>query len=206
MSNPVHQSSAVNQAVSKMKEALRSRILSERTAMDVDERRLRSLRIRENILSLEAWKTAESAALYMPMKNEVDVEPLLHELWERGARTFIPRCRPEMRGHMEFVGVACLEDLAPGKYGIPEPHPQRCEVDHTCRPDVALIPGVAFDARGNRLGMGAGYYDRRLADPAMAETLLIAPAYHFQIVDKVPAETWDKPVHVIVSEEDILWI
>jgi 5-formyltetrahydrofolate cyclo-ligase len=205
MPDGVQQGPVVDQAVLQMKQELRTRILGRRSALPVDKRRELSLHIRENIISLDAWRKAASVVLYMPIKNEVDVEPLLHDLWERDVRTFIPRCRPEEQGHMEFAGVSCLEDLRPGKYGIPEPHPLRCEVEEDCRPDVALIPGVAFDLRGNRLGMGAGYYDRRLADPGMAETLLIAPAYAFQLVEEVPAEEWDKAVHIIVSEDEILW-
>lgn len=116
---------------------------------------------------------------------------------------------------MCLAPCACAADLAPGRYGIAEPDPTRCpaidmdaEPGHASAfaPDLAIIPGVAFDRQGNRLGHGAGYYDRFLAHPAMARTALVGLAYAFQIVPALPVAPWDRPVHALCTEEGLTWL
>ena len=72
-------------------------------------------------------------------------------------------------------------------------------------PDIIIVPGVAFDANGTRLGMGGGYYDRLLALPRYADSLRLGLAYSFQLVDSLPRQTWDVPVHAVCTELGILW-
>ncbi|WP_353119111.1 5-formyltetrahydrofolate cyclo-ligase [Nitratidesulfovibrio sp.] len=116
---------------------------------------------------------------------------------------------------MCLAPCACAADLKPGRYGIAEPDPTRCpaidmnaEPGHASAfaPDLAIIPGVAFDRQGNRLGHGAGYYDRFLAHPAMARTALVGLAYAFQIVPALPVAPWDRPVHALCTEEGLTWL
>lgn len=116
---------------------------------------------------------------------------------------------------MCLAPCACAADLKPGRYGIAEPDPIRCpaiDMDaapgsaSSFAPDIAVIPGVAFDRQGNRLGHGAGYYDRFLAHPAMARTALVGLAYAFQIVPALPVAPWDRPVHALCTEEGLTWL
>ncbi|MDR3045808.1 MAG: 5-formyltetrahydrofolate cyclo-ligase [Desulfovibrio sp.] len=116
---------------------------------------------------------------------------------------------------MCLAPCACAADLKPGRYGIAEPDPARCPaIDMDAAPGLApnfapglaVIPGVAFDRRGNRLGHGAGYYDRFLAHPAMARTALVGLAYAFQIVPALPVAPWDRPVHALCTEEGLTWL
>lgn len=112
---------------------------------------------------------------------------------------------------MCLAPCAGAADLRPGPYGIAEPDPARCPaIDLDAEPgfalDLAVIPGVAFDRRGNRLGHGAGYYDRFLAHPALSRTALAGLAYSFQIVAELPAAPWDCPVHALCSEEGLTWL
>uniref|UniRef100_B8DIG1 5-formyltetrahydrofolate cyclo-ligase n=1 Tax=Nitratidesulfovibrio vulgaris (strain DSM 19637 / Miyazaki F) TaxID=883 RepID=B8DIG1_NITV9 len=112
---------------------------------------------------------------------------------------------------MCLAPCACAADLKPGRYGIAEPDPARCpaidmDVAPDFAPDLAVIPGVAFDRQGNRLGHGAGYYDRFLAHPAMARTSLVGLAYAFQIVPALPVAPWDRPVHALCTEEGLTWL
>lgn len=112
---------------------------------------------------------------------------------------------------MCLAPCACAADLKPGRYGIAEPDPARCpaidmDAASTFAPDLAVIPGVAFDQQGNRLGHGAGYYDRFLAHPAMARTALVGLAYTFQIVPALPVAPWDRPVHALCTEEGLTWL
>ncbi len=112
---------------------------------------------------------------------------------------------------MCLAPCACAADLKPGRYGIAEPDPARCpaidmDAAPDFAPDLAVIPGVAFDRQGNRLGHGAGYYDRFLAHPAMARTALVGLAYAFQIVPALPVAPWDRPVHALCTEEGLTWL
>ncbi|WP_035067963.1 5-formyltetrahydrofolate cyclo-ligase [Nitratidesulfovibrio termitidis] len=128
-----------------------------------------------------------------------------------GATTPAANCDNEMC----LAPCACAADLKPGRYGIAEPDPARCpaiDMDaapgsaSSFAPDLAVIPGVAFDLQGNRLGHGAGYYDRFLAHPAMARTALVGLAYAFQIVPALPVAPWDRPVHALCTEEGLTWL
>lgn len=73
-------------------------------------------------------------------------------------------------------------------------------------PDIIVVPGVAFDRQGGRLGQGGGYYDRLLGSPAYAACLRIGLAYAFQVLDRLPRDDWDVPVHALCTEEGLLWL
>jgi len=176
-----------------------------RKGLTPDEITSRSQAVCQRIRELGAWIEAREVLAYMAKGGEVDVTPLLAELWERGARVLLPRCRPAERGVMDLACPTGIHEVAPGAYGIPEPLPDACPAVDSCAPDLVIVPGVAFDRTGNRLGMGGGYYDRMLASGELGKPLLVAPAFSFQLVSSVPSDSWDRPVDVIVTEEETLW-
>ncbi|GAB7023874.1 5-formyltetrahydrofolate cyclo-ligase [Salidesulfovibrio brasiliensis] len=182
------------------KDQLRAELLGHRRAMDAEEAARRSHDVLDQIRSLPEWKNAREVLAYWPARNEVDVRPLIAELWQRGVRVLLPRCRPEQPGRMDLACVTCGEDLVPGMYEIMEPD-RACPVVTDFAPDLAFIPGVGFDRMGNRLGQGGGYYDRLLASEAMAGCLTVGPCYTFQFVEHLETDPWDVPVHVVAHEE-----
>ena len=184
------------------KKALRAAMTARRAALPPPERARLSLRMQERILALPAFGAARTVLLYSPVRGEADTSLLLETLWRRRARVLLPRCRPELPGEMDLFCVTGLAELKPGAWGIPEPDPAACDLHDGCAIDAALIPGVAFDRQGTRLGLGGGYYDRLLAQPDMAACLKIGPAYGFQVVDRLPRETWDRPVDLVVTENE----
>lgn len=191
------------------KPALRSEILARRKALAADEIAALSARVCGRIRALPAWAEAREVLTYMPVQGEVDVAGLLAELWARGTRVLLARCRPGERGAMDLACATCLEDLRPGTYGIPEPDPDSCPIIEEAAPDLVLVPGVAFDRRGFRLGFGAGFYDRFLGGRdggKGAGPLLAGPCYGFQLLPAVPRDPWDVPVDVVITEEETLWI
>ncbi len=193
------------------KEGLRKEILARRSALSEAETREMSDRVLARVRALPAWAGAREVLTYMPVRGEVDVAGLLPELWARGTRVLLPRCRPGERGVMDLACATCLEDLAPGAYGIPEPDPASCPLVPDAAPDLVLVPGVAFDRRGFRLGFGAGFYDRFLAAGRAPSgggrpPLLVGPCYGFQLCEALPVDPWDVPVHVVVTEDSTLWI
>lgn len=187
------------------KAALRSALRARRLELPGDRAARAGARILARLRELPAWRNAVEALLYMPVRGEVDVTPLLDELWDRGARVLLPRCRPGRRGELDLACCTGMEELAPGAFGIPEPHPDACPALDDCVPDLVLVPAVALDRQGMRLGYGAGYYDRLLARPSLESALAVAPAYAFQVVDRLPADPWDRPVDVIVTEDETLF-
>jgi 5-formyltetrahydrofolate cyclo-ligase len=106
---------------------------------------------------------------------------------------------------MTFAPCSDAAPLCAGRFGIPEPAPGAPQGDCPA-PDLIILPGLAFDRTGTRLGAGGGYYDRLLARPSYADIPRLGLAYAFQLVETLPREAWDLPVHAVCSEQGILWI
>ena len=101
---------------------------------------------------------------------------------------------------MKFYYINSTDELKPGRFGIPEPQPE--EGTREALPDeadVMIIPGVAYDRQHNRVGHGAGYYDRYISSAAEKAILTVAPCFDFQLFDRVETDPWDLPVDVIVT-------
>lgn len=188
------------------KDKIRRKLIARRKAMSRDEVTALSGRIADQVRSLEEWRHAGEVLLYWPIMNEVDTRPLISDLWQRGARVLLPRCRPGQPGMMDLACVTCEEELAQGMFSIMEPT-NACEViDITAEsfnPDLALIPGVSFDREGHRIGYGGGYYDRLLQGPKMGRALKLGLCYERLFVKKLPRRDWDRPVNAVCTEEQI---
>jgi 5-formyltetrahydrofolate cyclo-ligase len=133
---------------------------------------------------------------YVPLKTEPDIRPLLKELLARNDTVYLP-C---FEGKLVFRRVTSLLALVPGELRIPEP-PKDAELLPDNTADIVLVPGRAFDAKGNRLGRGAGGYDRWIAHVRTQEHVprMIGTAYECQIVNTIPSEPHDEPVDVVVT-------
>jgi 5-formyltetrahydrofolate cyclo-ligase len=106
---------------------------------------------------------------------------------------------------MDLAYVKQAQEIKPGAFNIPEPDRNVCQMLETFSPDIILLPGVGFDRQGFRLGYGGGYYDRFLTHPQLSQTLFLGIAFDFQLTDELPVEAWDKPVHGIITDREILW-
>lgn len=193
-------------ALARRKAALRQDLLARRTALSPEEHAAASLAAQRRVLELPQWREARDVACYCPFRGEMAVDLLLADAWERGVRVLLPRCRPEEPGAMEFACAACAADLHPGAFSILEPHPDRCPALTQCAPDLAILPAVAFDRQGYRLGYGGGYYDRLLAGEAFRPRLVLGICFDLQLVDVLPREPWDRPVHGVVTDKELLWL
>ncbi len=182
---------------------LRTFFKAERKRLPPEERRELSARAQRFLWEEIRRLKAETAALYVAVNGEVETDFLLRESWAAGLHVLLPLCDKERPGCMDMVPCSGPEDLRPGYCGIPEPV---CpEPSRAVRPDLVVVPGLAFDSLGFRLGMGGGFYDRLLAGPEYAGAIRLGLAYSFQVVDFLPHEAWDVPVHAVCTEKGVVW-
>lgn len=192
------------------KTAIRKHILSIRKGLSPQALQANAKAITAHILAQAQWQAAHRVLLYMPIANEVDTTALVQEAWATGKQVLLPRCDAHEKGVMHVALCRSMNELRRGAYGILEPDPVLCPSliipnhDQSLRPDLALIPAVAFDPQGNRLGYGGGYYDRFLAHEAMTKTQLIGLAHRAQIVPALPSEPWDRPMHAVCTEQGFM--
>lgn len=140
------------------------------------------------------------ALFYMPIRNEVDVRYWMENCWHSGRRVVLPRSNP----HDFSLSCYIVEDyvqLQEGAYGILEPDPQQAEWIDPHEIELVLVPGVAFDLQGYRLGFGAGYYDRFLQDYPHLETL--GTAFDIQVVPTVYPEKHDQRLMYILTQDQL---
>jgi 5-formyltetrahydrofolate cyclo-ligase len=188
-------------ATARQKADLRTRVLARRARLPERERAAKSAAIRAHLQALPEVMRARTVIGYAAFGAEVDVDPLLDDLALLGRGVFLPFVEGPDLGIARVADLAT--DLAPGYRGVREPkaigrrpaNPQRCE--------VAIVPGVAFDRHGGRLGYGGGHFDRLLAR-LRPSTPVVAVAFGVQLVEAVPREPHDIPMDVVVTEEEAL--
>lgn len=143
----------------------------------------------------ESWRAAGSVLFYAPLGNELDIWPAVSLALAADKMVSLPRFDESTQRYVICRVEDPRADLQAGRYGVREPHP-RCEVVALNRLDFALVPGVAFDLHGRRLGRGRGYFDRLLAE-MRGKTCGVA--YDEQIVSAVPVQPHDSDVNCILT-------
>ena len=151
-------------------------------------------------LHREIWfMRANRIGLYLPHGGEVDVLPAVLGSHRRARELYLPVLR--QRHHMEFIRWHPGQVLVSNRFGIPEPPLNQCQPVPLWSLDVLLLPLVAFDSAGNRLGMGGGFYDRTLAGLVQRarRPRLVGIAYEFQEVDALPVAPWDQKLDQVLT-------
>jgi 5-formyltetrahydrofolate cyclo-ligase len=157
--------------------------------------------IARRVWTVPEVQAARTLLLFADLPEEVHTDTIAAEALRRGLSLVYPRTQPETRT-MTLHRVTSLADLRTGSYGIREPAPEVCAEVGVAEVDVALVPGLAWDRAGNRLGRGAGYYDRMFARPDW-RGFRCGIFFAFQQVDSVPAEAWDLPLDAVVTEAEV---
>ena len=219
-----------------VKKALRQRMDARRRAQPPEEALALGEAAQKALLADPVWNRARQVTLYVAMRGEMPTDRLLEEAWSSGKEVLLPRCHPRRYGHMDFVLCSGREDLTPGRFGIWEPRPElpplswnegeagvsenersgraadnerpegAAQVLPPLCPDVLILPGVAFDRQGLRLGFGGGYYDRVLGHPLLAASLRVGMAFSWQVIKALPQQLWDCHVNALCTEEGVLWL
>ena len=195
-----------NATIREAMKELRKQILAKRNLLRRNEIEEKSRIITETVLNSEEYRAADAVFVFMSFGSEVNTRELLERIWRDGKIAAVPKIEETAEGKtMRFYRIEYLAQLVPGTMGILEPM-TGCMTG--CRPAddlenaLILMPGVAFDREGNRLGYGAGFYDRYLAKHTGHP--LIAITFSCQITDAVPTEETDKKIPMIITEEEII--
>ena len=178
------------------KKALRREMLARRRALSAEERTCASNRICARVRELPVVQNARTIMLYASTPEEIDLYPLMAELLAKGRRIVLPEITG--KGLMEVRELPAMDALVSGAFGIASPDPARGSQIPPEEIDVIIVPGVAFDTGGGRLGCGGGYYDRFL--PRAGRAVRLVPAFDFQIVPDVPMGMQDARVDAILTQ------
>jgi 5-formyltetrahydrofolate cyclo-ligase len=187
-------------SVAVAKEELRRAARRVRDAVDRAQAYEAAERASEHLLALPAVMAARRVALFASVGSELDCAPVARSLRARGVELAYPRV---LRGaqRLKFHVVADESELRRGAFGIPEP-PAGAAAAPVASIDAFVVPGLAFDRGGARVGWGRGYYDRTLA--AAPDQLRIGYCFDCQLVPEVPRDRGDLLMHVIVTESGAL--
>lgn len=184
------------------KQAARAAARATRGALDVALRAAASDAICAHLLAHPPVDEAACVVGYAPAPDEVDIVPVLEAVLRRGARVLLPRVADDV---LELVEVTSMAGLVAGYRGILEP--VGAAAPEQLVPDVVLVPGLAFDPTGGRLGQGGGHYDRllaRLGQGAPSAPLRIGIAFTAQLVHDVPRAPHDEAVDLLVTEDGVV--
>lgn len=159
--------------------------------------------ISNRLSSWSSWKSSRVVALFATLPGEVDTRPLLERSQREGKRLLLPRILAD--DTLEFAIVEGIESLRPGRFGVLEPD-AGCPAQAIGEDTIVFVPGLAFDRRGGRLGRGAGYYDRALAEsgPRSGRPRIMGMAFESQLVEIVPMGQGDIRMDGVVTERGLV--
>jgi 5-formyltetrahydrofolate cyclo-ligase len=180
------------------KTKIRQQLLALRKQLDPAQHRLRSEQAQMRLMASRQFRLAEKIALYSPVQNEVSTAALLQGALEQRKAVHYPRVEG---AELVFRRVLSVAELTLGAFGVKEPAAGAAVAGSEL--DLIVVPGAAFDLRGQRLGYGRGFYDRCLARTA-PDNLSVGLCFELQIRDKLPAAGHDVAVDFIVTEARLI--
>ncbi|RJQ18926.1 MAG: 5-formyltetrahydrofolate cyclo-ligase [Nitrospiraceae bacterium] len=194
-----------------MKKELRKKLLEARDSIGPDTKTEKEAAIRERLYATFAFRYAENILLYASFKSEVATFPCIQQALRLKKTVVLPRVDQKNK-ILRLFKIDNITGLEAGYMGIPEPKAVKRNKTLLSNVDLVIIPGVGFDIHGNRLGYGAGYYDRLLqkgprvkgqgsVKKTTTQPVLIALAFEEQIVSKVPGEEHDVKMDKIITEK-----
>jgi 5-formyltetrahydrofolate cyclo-ligase len=186
------------------KASVRRRLVAARAAMSDSERGAAGRLIRDNVLELPQVAAAGTVAAYYSAGTEPDTHGLVFALWKRGSYVILPVLLPD--GDLDWASYEGPDSLAPGPHGLLQPVEQVRGPEAIARAHVVLVPALAVDASGNRLGRGGGSYDRALAR-VRGRIPVIALLYDDELVPALPAQPHDRTVTAVARPaHGVTWL
>ena len=189
---------------------LRSELRSRRRSLSNNQQLDAANQIADAFFQLNLHADKTQIGLYWPNDGEIDPRVLMERLIDTDKACFLPILDPEKENELCFGRYSSDSPMVKNRYGIEEP--KTTEILDAQALDLILVPLVGFDQHGNRLGMGAGYYDRTLArsnttaEKDTSTLILIGLAHHCQQVERIDAQPWDIPMHGILTDSEFIQI
>ncbi|MDC1311869.1 5-formyltetrahydrofolate cyclo-ligase [Burkholderiales bacterium] len=184
--------------IKQQKIQLRKLILEKRDGLAVAYRIGISEAISDRILSMNSFKQSRVVAAYVSFGSEFQTDIVINESLRLGKKIVLPKieCSSRLLSFRTFSGN--VNELLSGRWGIPEPDPEKSQLVDYSKIDFMVVPGVAFSKQGFRLGYGGGYYDSAMSSLPKS-SVTVAPVFPIQIVPDVPREAHDLKVDVLLT-------
>jgi 5-formyltetrahydrofolate cyclo-ligase len=182
------------------KAALRSRLLKARAALSQEQRHAAGRLIRDAVLDLPEAQMAGTIAAYFSIGSEPDSRGLVYALWKRGSYVVLPILTAD--GDLDWASYEGPDSLTAGPRGLMQPNEPPRGPDTIARADLVIVPALAVDRTGNRLGRGGGYYDRALTRVG-PPTPIVALLLDGELLDSLPAEPHDRRVPMVAQPQGI---
>ncbi|WP_210082040.1 5-formyltetrahydrofolate cyclo-ligase [Pantoea endophytica] len=176
---------------------LRRNLTSEQQEQAADQ-------LAEHAINIAPIANAQRIALFLSVDGEINTRPLIAKLWQQKKQVYLPVLHPFSPGNLLFIRYTPETPLTPNKLRIPEPPLDITQLATLDQLDLMLVPLVAFDYAGQRLGMGGGFYDRTLQNWQQHGFLPVGIAHDCQRVEALPVAAWDVPLPAILTPSK-LW-
>ncbi|MCK4864492.1 MAG: 5-formyltetrahydrofolate cyclo-ligase [Gammaproteobacteria bacterium] len=188
--------------------SLRQQIREKRRNLSELEREHTAFLLCERIAASRAFQQSKHIAFYLSNDGEMDLSLLIEYAWQKGKHCYLPVLAEPNTQRLWFIPYTPESKLLNNRFGIPEPlHSNKTRLRKTLSLDLILMPLVAFDEQGNRMGMGGGFYDRTLAylrhRRYWHKPTLLGVAYEFQKQKQLETNNWDIPLQAIATEKDL---
>ena len=191
-----------------MKDALRRKLRDQRSGLSIELLRQKSANIIQQVKQSEVFINATRVGIYLAVNGEADPAELTKatSLESINKQYYLPVLSNKKNQGLEYVEVTKNSVFKNNQFSIPEPIHTEESLISTDTLDLVIVPLVGFDRKGNRLGMGGGYYDRCFAFKKHKQTkpILMGFAYDFQEVEPLNAEEWDVPLDSIATESELI--
>ncbi|WP_408006771.1 5-formyltetrahydrofolate cyclo-ligase [Pseudalkalibacillus sp. A8] len=157
-------------------------------------------KIREQLFQLDVWKKATTIGITVSRGNEINTYPIIQEAWEQRKTVVVPKCNSHDHS-MDFRKLTSFDQLEIVFFGLKEPIVSKTEIVDPVEIDLLIVPGLLYDPNGYRIGFGGGYFDRYLK---RYNGPTISLLHTVQLTERVPTESFDQPVDLLVMPDKIL--
>ncbi|WP_219558620.1 5-formyltetrahydrofolate cyclo-ligase [Klebsiella michiganensis] len=181
------------------RQQIRQQIRQRRRALTPEQQTQFALQAADRMMAYPPVLLAQTVAVFLSFDGELDTRPLIDQLWRAGKRVYLPVLHPFSPGNLLFLHYHPSSDLVVNRLNIREPKLDVRDVLPLSQLDVLVTPLVAFDAAGQRLGMGGGFYDRTLQNWRQHRLQPVGYAHDCQQVNALPTEQWDIPLPAVIT-------
>lgn len=185
-----------------LKKEVRKEVLNLRNSMDLKTVDRKSLGIFENLVGTDMYKKSRNLFTYMSFQNEAKTDRIVDWSIKNHKNIYIPLCNTLIK-EIIVCKMDSWDELEPSKFGILEPKIESIKIADRNLIDLAIVPGAVFDIKGNRIGYGAGYYDKFFAS-LDNDICKIGICYSFQLMDSIDVSSYDIPMDYIITENEVI--